>query len=54
MAAGRQMKSPVAASIISSDVVPASTETRHRLIHGTSGPAPINASVRAIHIVGVR
>jgi hypothetical protein len=54
MAAGRQMKSPVAASIISSDVVPASTETRHRLIDGTSGPVPMKASVNAVQTIGVR
>src|SRR6188472_1600457 len=54
IAAGRQMNTAVAASIISNDVVPASTDTRHRLIHGTSGPAPMKARVRATHIDGVR
>src|SRR5436190_24117157 len=54
IATGRQMNTPVAASIISNDVVPASTDTRHRLIHGTSGRAPTKARMRAAHIDGVR
>src|SRR6478735_6172706 len=42
------MKIPVAASIISSDAVAASTETRQRLIDPTSGPAKTTAETSAV------
>src|SRR4051812_17455007 len=50
----RQRKRPVAANIISSDVVAASTETRHRLIDGTSGPAANAPTISDSHTGVVR
>ena len=44
----RQTNTPVAAIIIRSDAVAASTDTRHRLIQLTSGPANTIADTRAI------